>query len=267
MQSEAGLVVFGVFVLVLVAHEVYLARSLAQTRGRLLSLERFVRVLDLEAKRRAADLERLAAVEQAPAPTPTPAPAATQAVGVTEPDDDDACTQVWIGAPAALVEAAARGANPPSEATPRAAPSMDVAPRAAALPSPLSSAAPQVPAPVVAIARFPPTLLSMQAQSAPTHELPTRREAVEVPARRHDDDGEATTVLDAEPPRYAPRAVALRPPAPLAPLAHPDLIGSEDIADEAAPLRLGPEDETPPRIGRASPRLPIYADEKVGGPS
>jgi hypothetical protein len=46
-----------VVVLVLVAHEVYLAWSLARTRVRLLSLERFVR----------ADRERLAATGQAPA--------------------------------------------------------------------------------------------------------------------------------------------------------------------------------------------------------
>ena len=133
-----------VVVVVLVAHAVYLARSLSQTRVRLLSLERFARVPvgidDLESKR-AADLERLAAVEQAQAPAP--APAAAPAVSGTEPDDDDACTKVWTGPPAALVEAAARGANPPSEATPRAVFSMDVAPRAAASPPPISSAAPQ----------------------------------------------------------------------------------------------------------------------------
>ena len=319
MQREAGLVVVVVLVLVLVAHEVYLAWSLARTRVRLRSLDRFVDVLagivDFEAKRaatsRAADLERLAAVEQGQAP----ALATAQARG-TELDDDDACTKVWIGPPAALVEAAARGANPSSQATPRAFLSMDVAPRAAASPPPLSRAAqlaaglarptstrsaphappvrvrtetlagmssplprapsegdasyqrpsspslnphdsaastrpPAGPAPIVAVARFPPTLLSMQAHSAPPHEPPTRREAITVSARLLDDDGDATTVFDAEPPRYAARSVALRPPPLLAPLAHPDLIGSEDIADEAARPSLGPEEPTPPRGMRA----------------
>ena len=333
-----------VVVVVLVAHAVYLARSLSQTRVRLLSLERFARVPvgidDLESKR-AADLERLAAVEQAQAQAqaPAPAPAAAPAVSGTEPDDDDACTKVWTGPPAALVEAAARGSNPPSEATPRAVFSMDVAPRAAASPPPISSAAPQAtpraflsmnvapravalvpplsrvaqlaaglerpkstrgpphappvrvrtetlagmaspfpratsegdaseerpswpslkqrgsaastrppagPAPVVAIPRFPQTLLSMQAQSTPQHEAPTRRDVVAVDARPSNAQSDATTVL-APPPMYA-RHRTMRPAAPLA---HPDLIGSEDIADEVARLSLGPDELTPPRLRRA----------------
>jgi hypothetical protein len=301
MQREAGFVV----VVVLVAHEMYLAWSLARIRVRLLSLERFVR----------ADLERLAAVEQvqAPAATPTQAPAATLAVGVTEQDDDDACTKVWTGPPAALVDAAARGANPPSQAPPRVALSMDVAPRAVASPPPLSRAAqlaaglerpkstrrpppappvrirtetlaamasplprasseddaseqrpswpslkqhggaastrpPAGPAPIVTSPRFPPTLLSMQAQSAPPHEVPTRREVVPVvvkAAPKPSDDGETTSALASDPPRYAPRSVALRPPPLLAPLADPDLIGSEDQAEEAVRHRLGANEPTP----------------------
>jgi hypothetical protein len=61
-----------------------------------------------------------------------------------------------------------------------------------------------------------------------------------------------------EPPRYAPRPAPNHPVTPLAPLAHPDLIGSEDHADEAARSRLGPEDETPRRIGRAALCLPAF---------
>jgi hypothetical protein len=303
MEREAGFVVVVVLVLVLVAHEVYLASRLARTRVRLLSLERLVR----------AELERLAAVEPAAAPaaTPTSATVAAQASGVTELDDDDACTKVWTGPPAALVEAAARGANPPSQATPRAARSMDVAPRAVSSPSPLSRATPQAtppaflsmdvapraaasapplsraaqlaaglerpkstrspphappvrlrtetlagiasplapagPAPVVAAPRFPPTLLSMQAQSAMHHQPSTRREAapvvVQAAPKPSDDDGETTSALASDPPMYAARQVLLA--STRAPLADPDLIGSEDQAEEAAGRRLGADEPTP----------------------
>jgi hypothetical protein len=206
-----------VVVLVLVAHEVYLAWSLARTRVRLLSLERFVR----------ADRERLAATEQAPAlvTTPAPSPAAAQVSGVTELDDDDACTKVWTGAPAALVEGAARGANPSSQATPRAALATDVAPRAVSSPPPLSRAA----------------------QLAAGLERPkiTRTRAA---LRPSDDDGETTSALASNPPMYAARnalSVTTR-----APLADPDLIGSEDQAEEAARHPLGADEPTPrqPRV-------------------
>jgi hypothetical protein len=62
--------------------------------------------------------------------------------------------------------------------------------------------------------------------------------------------------IDPDPPMYAPRSEPMRPPARIAPLAHPDLIGSEDIADEAARRSLGPEEPTPPRGARAAPRMP-----------
>jgi hypothetical protein len=365
MQREAGFVAVVVLVLVLVAHEVYLAWSLARTRVRLRSLERFVRMLDLEAKRRAADLERLAAVEQAqasasaPAATSAPAPAAALAVGVTEQDDDDACTKVWTGPPAALVEAAARGANPSSQVPPRAALSMDVAPRAVASPPPVASAAqeatpraflsfdvaPRAPAalapplsraaqlaaglerpkstrppphappvrvrtetlagmasplprapsegdaseqrpswpslkqhggaastrppagvaPVVAAPRFAPTLLSMQAQTATPHEAPMRRDAVAwTSPKPGDDDGETTSALAFDPPRYGPRSVALRPPPLLAPLADPSLIGPEDRADDDERPSLGPDEPTPPRGVRAAPLLPVVQAPEEG---
>jgi hypothetical protein len=48
-----------------------------------------------------------------------------------------------------------------------------------------------------------------------------------------------------------------------APLAHPDLIGSEDIADEA--LRLGSEDKTPPRHGRAAVLVRAFRAPEEGG--
>jgi hypothetical protein len=96
----------------------------------------------------------------------------------------------------------------------------------------ISTHAPAGRAPVVAVPRFPPTLVSMKAQSAePTSPVPLRIL------------GSSTR----------------------APLAHPDLIGSEDIADEAAPLRLGPEDKTPPRHGRAAVLMRAFQGPEEGG--
>lgn len=71
-----------------------------------------------------------------------------------------------------------------------------------------------------------------------------------------DDDDEATRVLDPRPPTCARRATA--------PLAHPDLIGSEDIADEVAFVHLGPEDKTPPRRGRAAVLVPAFHGPEEG---
>jgi hypothetical protein len=96
----------------------------------------------------------------------------------------------------------------------------------------ISTHAPAGPAPVVAVPRFPPTLVSMKAQSA---------------------EPAAPT-----PPRILGSSTH-------APLAHPDLIGSEDIADEAAPLRLGPEDKTPPRHGRAAVLMRAFQGPEEGG--
>jgi hypothetical protein len=64
------------------------------------------------------------------------------------------------------------------------------------------------------------------------------------------------------------RAVATareEPPPQRAPLAHPDLIGYEDIADEAARPRLGPDEVTPPRRGRAAVLVPIFQSGDEGG--
>jgi hypothetical protein len=58
----------------------------------------------------------------------------------------------------------------------------------------------------------------------------------------------------------------MRPPALLAPLAHPDLIGSEDHADEAARTRLGPDEQTPPRRGRAALLVPAFLASEERGP-
>ena len=78
------------------------------------------------------------------------------------------------------------------------------------------------------------------------------------------EDGEATNVLDPEPPIYA-RHSTICPSAPLEPLAHPDLIGSEDIADEVASIRLGPDEVTPPRRGRAAVLVPVFGSSEEGG--
>jgi hypothetical protein len=58
-----------------------------------------------------------------------------------------------------------------------------------------------------------------------------------------DDDGETTSALASDPPMYAARQVLL--PSTRAPLADPDLIGSEDQAEEAARRRLGADEPTP----------------------
>ena len=96
----------------------------------------------------------------------------------------------------------------------------------------LSTHAPASIAPPVAVPRFPPTLVSMKAQGA---------------------EPAAPT-----PPRILGSSTR-------APLAHPDLIGSEDIADEAARLRLGPEDKTPPRHGRAAVLVRAFQGPEEGG--
>jgi hypothetical protein len=120
-------------------------------------------------------------------------------------------------------------------------------------------------APVVAAPRFPPTLLSMQAQPATPPEAPTRRDAVAVGAwtspKPDDDDGETTSALAFDPPRYGPRSVALRPP-PL--LADPTLIGPEERGDDDERPSLGPDEPTPPRGVRAAPLLPVVQAPEEG---
>ena len=96
----------------------------------------------------------------------------------------------------------------------------------------LSTHAPAGTAPPVAVPRFPPTLVSMKAQG--------------------------TAPASPTPPQIMGSS-------PRAPLAHPDLIGSEDIADEVAPLRLGPEDKTPPRHGRAAVLVRAFQGPEEGG--
>ncbi len=54
----------------------------------------------------------------------------------------------------------------------------------------------------------------------------------------------------------APTSPASTPVRP-APLADPGLIGAEDLADEAARSRLGPDELTPPRRGRATMLVPV----------
>jgi hypothetical protein len=101
--------------------------------------------------------------------------------------------------------------------------------------------------------------------SEATEEPEEPRDTVAMPAPKPSNDGDATTVFDLDPPVYAPRLAPMRPPALLAPLAHPDLIGSEDHADEAARSRLGPEELTPPRRGRASVLVPAFQGPGEGG--
>ncbi len=98
-----------------------------------------------------------------------------------------------------------------------------------------------------------PTQLPIQAQEAPPpassddkDEL--KRDTTRMPDppvfahKPSNDDGEETTFIEP-----AAQRLALHPPAPREPLAHLDLIGTEDRADEAAVRPLGPEDKTPRR--------------------
>jgi hypothetical protein len=91
------------------------------------------------------------------------------------------------------------------------------------------------------------------------------RDTVAMPAPKPSNDGEAKAGFDPDPPMYAPRVVPMRPPALLAPLAHPDLIVREDHADEAARSRLGPDEQTPPRRGRAALLVPVFQASKDHG--
>ena len=68
-------------------------------------------------------------------------------------------------------------------------------------------------------------------------------------------DDDATSVFDRDPPLYAARFATMRPPAPLA---DPDLIGCEDVADEVARAPLGADEATPPRRGRAAVLVPAF---------
>jgi hypothetical protein len=94
---------------------------------------------------------------------------------------------------------------------------------------------------------------------------------LELRARKHqaftepEEDLEATRDTIATPdlcPIYALRPTVMRPPAPLA---YPDLIGAEDIAEEAAQLHLGPDEKTPPRRGRAAMLVATYPESEEGG--
>jgi len=99
-----------------------------------------------------------------------------------------------------------------------------------------------------------------EAQAATTGPVPAleddldeQRDTVAMPApgapTEAPSEEEATSVFDRDPPMYAARFLTMRPPAPLA---HPDLIGCEDIADEASRPHLGTDEITPPRRGRSA---------------
>jgi hypothetical protein len=108
---------------------------------------------------------------------------------------------------------------------------------------------------------------TLEMVAAPVEAEPLEDEKTHVAAR-------TVSIFDADdPPMYAPRpeppaprrprrTETIRPPAPLA---HPDLIGSEDIADEATRARLGPDELTPPRRGRAAVLVPSYREPEEGG--
>lgn len=90
-------------------------------------------------------------------------------------------------------------------------------------------------------------------------------ETLTAPHDDDDDDEDATSLFDREPPIYAARFLTLRSPALRPHLAHPDLIGCEDIADEADRAYLAPDETTPPRRGRAALLVPTFRGPEHGG--
>ena len=89
-------------------------------------------------------------------------------------------------------------------------------------------------------------------------------------APRADEHAEADAADEqrntvAMPAPTSPASTPVRPLAFLAPLTDPDLIGSEDIADEAARSRLGPEELTPPRRGRATMLVHVFQAARERG--
>ena len=90
-------------------------------------------------------------------------------------------------------------------------------------------------------------------------DLDEQRDTVAMPApgasAEAPGDDDATSVFDRDPPLYAARFATMRPPAPLA---DPDLIGCEDVADEVARAPLGADEATPPRRGRAAVLVPAF---------
>lgn len=106
------------------------------------------------------------------------------------------------------------------------------------------------------------------AESEEELELEENRDTIATPPtalsvpKPDDEEGEATTFFTPDPPLYAPRSALMRPPAPLA---HPDLIGSEDAAEEAAHPHVGPDETTPPRQDRAAMFVAAYPVSEEGG--
>ena len=101
----------------------------------------------------------------------------------------------------------------------------------------------------------------LTALEQPRDTLTTPEPAMTAP-KPSDEDGDPTLFLDANPLRFAPRLTTLHPPAPLA---DPDLIGSDDMTKEAAHLPLGPHDKTPPRPGRAAALFSAFRGSEEGG--
>jgi hypothetical protein len=87
--------------------------------------------------------------------------------------------------------------------------------------------------------------------------------AMSAPVAKPGDDDDETTFFEPV-PLYASCSPLIRAPAPREPLAHPDLIGCEDIADEANSPHLGPDETTPPRHGRAALLVPAFRGPEQG---
>ncbi len=98
--------------------------------------------------------------------------------------------------------------------------------------------------------------------------LEERRDTLTTPApavpapKPSDEDGDPTLFLDGTPLKFALRLTTLHPPAPLA---DPDVISSDDMPKDAAHLPLGPDDKTPPRLGRAAALFSAFRRSEEGG--
>jgi hypothetical protein len=196
--------------------------------------------------------------------------------GSADPEREEELTSVWTASASTHLrrEAEAGGATHHPSATPRAALSVAVAPPASAPPS--TSPEPAIlaaglgrPKSARAAPHAPPirvrseTLAGMPAPAAAD-----TSERTSWPSLKGGGVGLSTHAPASAPPvvaapRFPPTLVSMK--AQRAPLAHPNLIGSEDIADEAAPLHLGPDDKTPPRHGRAAVLVRAFQGPNEGG--
>jgi hypothetical protein len=198
-------------------------------------------------------------------------PDAQSAEGI-DLEHEEELTNVWTGPKPARArrEAEAGGATHHPSATPRAALSVAVAPPASAPPS-------TSPEPAILAAGLGRPRSARLAPHAPPSRVRTETLAG-MPAPLLDpaagDTSERTSwpslkgggvgLSTHTPTSSGPLVAAPRFPPTLVSMRAQDA-APEAIADETARLRLGPEDKTPPRRGRAAVLVPAYHGPEKGG--